>query len=165
METTPFQLTALAIAAVAVYTDTKRGIIPNRLTFPALVLGIGLHATLGGLDGAKFAASGAALGLALFLLPFLVGNMGAGDVKLLAALGAFVGPVLIVSTFFLSVFLGGVIALFLLVRNAGLNGMKLSAMTGWSGLLSLSEGGTRMGFPFASAIFFGLFASLLVAGK
>lgn len=162
METTGFQLAALAIAGAAVFTDTKQGIIPNKLTFPAVLVGCALHAALGGWDALGFAAAGAGLGLALFLLPFLFGNMGAGDVKLLAALGAFVGPFAIFGTFFYSVILGGAVAIFLLLKNAGLDGMKLTAMTGVRGLVSLSEGRTGLGFPFASAIFFGLFASLLV---
>jgi prepilin peptidase CpaA len=162
METTSFQLAALAIAGVAVCTDTKRGIIPNKLTFPAVLIGCVFHGIIGGWDGLGFALSGAGLGLALFLLPFLVGNMGAGDVKLLAALGAFVGPQVIFGTFFFSVILGGAMGLVILLKHSGLEGMKLTAMTGLGGLLSLSQGGTRLGFPFASAIFFGLVASFLV---
>ena len=88
MEQALFYIGAGIIATVALFTDTRRGRIPNWLTFPALGLGVALHSFVGGGDGLLFAAEGAALGLGLFLVPFLIGGMGAGDVKLLAALGA-----------------------------------------------------------------------------
>ena len=163
METAAVQVAALAIAGAAVYTDTKQGIIPNKMTFPAVAVGIGANTALGGWDGLGFAAAGAALGFVLFLLPFLFGGMGAGDVKLLAALGAFIGPTAVLGTFFFSALLGGLIALAVLIRNSGIQMVGLAAFSGGvRGLLSLSHGGTRLGFPFASAIFFGLFAALLV---
>jgi prepilin peptidase CpaA len=151
------------VAAFAVYTDTRRGMIPNRLTFPAIALAVALHGLAGGWAGVGNAAVGAAAGLGLLIVPFLVGGMGAGDVKLMAALGALVGPAAVLSTFVFSAFLGGAIAVFVLVRAAGWWGLIGTVLTGWRGLLSPEMRTTRMtAFPFASAIFFGLFAALTV---
>ncbi len=155
---------ALMAASVALYTDTRRGLIPNWLTFPALLTGLVLHTFVSHGDGLVFAAEGAALGLGLFLLPFLLGGMGAGDLKLLASLGAFVGPEHILATFIFSALLGGAIGAVCLVRRFGWQATYLTVLSGWTALLSPAQFRTRMtGFPFASAIFFGLFASLLVA--
>lgn len=163
MEQTIFSGAAFVLAAIAVFTDTKRGLIPNWLTMPAIPLGIALHGASAGLDGIIYGAGGAALGLGLFFLPYWLGNMGAGDVKLLAALGAFVGPWQVSTTFVASAMLGGLIGGCLLVRRFGWQGTYMTVASGWGSLVVPASAATRMtGFPFASAIFFGLFASLLV---
>ena len=154
---------ALAIATVAVFTDTKYGRIPNVLTFPAMAAGLALHGAFGGWSGMTFSAQGAALGLGLFLLPFLLGGMGAGDVKLLAALGAFVGPMQIFAAFVCCALVGGVMGVFILVRKYGGQETLMTLMHNWNLLLTPAWRTTRMtGFPFASAIFFGIFASKFV---
>ena len=155
-------ITALGVAALAVCTDTRRGLIPNRLTFPALFLGVAIHTLLGGWSGFMFAVEGAGVGLGLFLLPFLIGGMGAGDVKLLAALGAFLGVGHIVVAFSVSVTLGGILGLWILVKEFGLTGTFVTMFHSWRLLLSSAGRTTRLEFPFASAIFFGVFTSLFV---
>jgi prepilin peptidase CpaA len=163
VEQAPFYVGAGIIASIALYTDTRRGLIPNWLTFPTLLAGLVLHGVVSGGDGLLLSAQGAGLGLGLFLIPFLLGGMGAGDVKLLAALGAFVGPEHIFATFVFSAILGGIIGAVCLVRRFGWQATGLTVLEGWTALLSPTQFRTRLnGFPFASAILFGLFASLLV---
>jgi prepilin peptidase CpaA len=102
--------TALAIASVACVTDVRSRRIPNALTFGAATLGLIAHASTGGIAGALTSFGGLALGLGLFLPFFLLGGMGAGDVKLLAALGAWVG---LADVFWLAMYtsiIGGVLA-------------------------------------------------------
>jgi len=84
-------LCALAIACIAAFTDLRARLIPNWLTLPAFVCGLMWHAWLGGLEGALFAvfATLLCLGPAYFL--FARGALGGGDVKLFAALGAWLG--------------------------------------------------------------------------
>ena len=66
--------------------------IPNAITLVATATGVLSHLYLGGLQGAGLSLGGFGLGL-IFLLPFyLLGGMGAGDVKMMGAIGAFVGP-------------------------------------------------------------------------
>lgn len=161
MEQELFVAAATSIAAVAVFTDTKYGLVPNQLTFSAILGGVTAHGVAGGPEGLLFALQGAALGLGLFLLPFLWGAMGAGDVKLLAGLGALVGPALVFGTFAFSTMLGGVIAFVILARELGWQLTLVNVTSGWGALLSMAQpDGAPHRFPFASAIFFGLFFSL-----
>jgi prepilin peptidase CpaA len=83
---------AALFAAVAGWTDWRFRRIPNWLTVPGLLLGVTANSLAGGWSGARNAALGAGLGLVV-LLPFvLVRSLGAGDWKLMGALGAFLGP-------------------------------------------------------------------------
>ena len=83
---------AAVFAAAAGWTDWRSRRIPNWLTLPGLVLAIAANTLAWGWTGARDSLLGAGLGLAL-LLPFvLVRSLGAGDWKLVGALGAFLGP-------------------------------------------------------------------------
>ena len=86
-------MTILAIVlAAAVVTDLRSHRIPNILLAPALSLAVLLHTMHGGVDGLIVASGGLALGLVMFLPLYLVGGMGAGDVKLLGVVGSLLGP-------------------------------------------------------------------------
>lgn len=74
---------------IAVVTDWREHKIYNKLLVPAFFLALLLHTFQGGLSGLTSSLLGAATGFALLLLPYLMGGMGAGDVKLLAVIGAF----------------------------------------------------------------------------
>lgn len=102
-------LTVLLI--IAIYTDLRWSRIPNWLTFPAMGLGIVVHPWVGGLGDALFGLAGLVVGMGLFLLPYACKAIGAGDVKLLAAVGSMVGPFGAISVALLSVIAGGVYAL------------------------------------------------------
>ena len=89
--------------------------IPNWLTVPGLLLGIALSTAVRGWSGAKDSLLGAGLGLAL-LLPFvLIRSLGAGDWKLVGALGAFLGPQQLIAVLFVSVLIAGVMAMLLII--------------------------------------------------
>ena len=79
-------------AAVAAAIDLRTGRIPNPLTATVAAAGLGLAAA--GLTGQSMGGAliGAAVGFALMLPGHLLGGTGAGDVKLLAALGTWLGP-------------------------------------------------------------------------
>jgi prepilin peptidase CpaA len=70
-----------------------------------------MHGLIGGWAGVLFAASGWAVGLALFLPLFFLKGMGAGDVKLLAGIGAWLGPMGAVWTGLYGAIAGGLMAL------------------------------------------------------
>jgi prepilin peptidase CpaA len=95
----------------AVYTDLRWSRIPNWLTFSAMGVGMVAHAWMGGFSGALASLSGCALGMGLFLLPYACRAIGAGDVKLVAAIGSILGPSGVVSVTVLSVLAGGIYAL------------------------------------------------------
>jgi prepilin peptidase CpaA len=90
---TPASIIAtLGVALIACATDIKSRRIPNVLTFSAAVAAIAYHTALGGWTGFQSATLGWLAGAAAFMPFFLLGGMGGGDVKLLAALGAWMGP-------------------------------------------------------------------------
>ena len=82
----------LLVGAAACVTDYRSRRIPNVLTFGASVVAVLFFGVTAGLAGLAGALEGWAVGCLLFLPWFALGGMGAGDVKLLAALGAWAGP-------------------------------------------------------------------------
>ena len=105
----------------AVWHDVRSRRIPNRLVFPGALAGLLLNAVLPAGAGLLTAAPGAiglwpavaglALGLALLMPMYMLKAMGAGDVKLMAMVGAFVGPQAVLGAMLFSLLAGGVLAL------------------------------------------------------
>jgi len=101
---------AFAAVAVASVTDWRSRRIPNLLTFPLALLALIANGVVGGWSGAVCSLVGLVVGLVFFLLLMMLGAMGPGDVKLMAALGALLG---IVHVFWIGLFtavMGGVLA-------------------------------------------------------
>jgi prepilin peptidase CpaA len=102
-------------AVAACLHDVRSRRIPNYVTFGSAALALAHGAAAGGWVGLGAAAGGWALGVALFAPFFLLRGMGAGDVKLLAALGAWIGPASLLSLTFYTAISGGVMALVLVM--------------------------------------------------
>jgi len=83
---------ALVLGGLACVCDLRTRRIPNVLTFGGAAVALGYALASRGFGGLLTSLEGWGVGLALFLPMFLLGGMGAGDVKLLACLGAWVGP-------------------------------------------------------------------------
>lgn len=114
--------TALAAGVlVATIVDLRTRRIPNALTATMAGIGIGLAAS--GISGMSLGASmvGFALGLVLMLPGHALGATGAGDVKLMAAIGAIVGPAHVVNAFLFTAVAGGVLAVLVAVRRRRLS--------------------------------------------
>ena len=108
-------LLAAPLAAVGGWTDWRSRRIPNWLTVPGLAIGIAVNSWASGWPGLRASLLGAAMGLAL-LLPFvLVRSLGAGDWKLVGALGAFLGPDRLLASLFVAVLVAGIMALVLVI--------------------------------------------------
>lgn len=108
---------AFALAAAACWFDVRTRRIPNWLTFPAALLGlVAATATHGG-HGTVSSAAGLLVGVALFFPLFALKGLGAGDVKLMGALGAWLGTSIIFGVAFYTSLAGGVLALALIVRH------------------------------------------------
>jgi prepilin peptidase CpaA len=99
--------TVLTAAAIDVRTHR----IPNILTFGSAALALLYHAWSGGVSGLGTGAGGWAVGVALFLPMFLLRGMGGGDVKLLGAVGAWLGVKGVLYAGLYSVLAGGILAL------------------------------------------------------
>ena len=102
---------------IATVTDLRSRRIPNWLTVSTLVLGFVLNALIAypsPLEGVWLSAKGFALAFGLNLLMYMLHMTGAGDVKLLAAVGAMVGCSDFVGIFMLTALIGGVLAIMLM---------------------------------------------------
>ena len=126
MESMLFQYLLLALLSMAVLTDLRTYTIPNWLTGPALLIGLSLHTCTNRLSGFLFSLEGVALGLGLFVILYACGWMGAGDVKLFAAVGSFLGPAQTVSAAILIALVGGMLALVILGFHQGWRRIGLS---------------------------------------
>lgn len=80
------------LMTIAVVIDVKTRRIPNWLTVSAFVCGVLYHAVTNGWQGVGFAMGGFGVGFGILLVLWLVGGGGGGDVKLMGAVGAWVGP-------------------------------------------------------------------------
>lgn len=103
---------ALAVATAAAVIDVQQHRIPNWLTFPAMGAGVLLRAYFFGWKGALTALGGLLLVGGIVFLFFAIRAMGAGDVKLLAAVGAIVGPQYGIQVLVVTGIAGGVMAIF-----------------------------------------------------
>lgn len=94
----------------AVFTDVSARKIPNRLVYPGLVVAIACQMGLPSGEGWLEALQGMGLGLIMFLPLYLLRAMGAGDVKLMAMVGAFIGPQSLIGAALATLITGGVMA-------------------------------------------------------
>ncbi|HUC91586.1 MAG TPA: A24 family peptidase [Paenibacillus sp.] len=92
MNTAIAEAGALVLLSMAFVLDVRFMIIPNRLTVPSFAAGCVFQALAGGWQGFIYAVFGAVVGFFVLLLLYGLKAVGAGDVKLFAALGAWVGP-------------------------------------------------------------------------
>lgn len=114
------------VLIIAAVVDLRRHIVPNRLTIPAICVGLMLHGADGlvhngaeGLADGLIVAFGALLvGLIPMAIVFFAGGLGGGDVKLVAAIGAITGSwTCVLAAVFYSFVFAAVIALFLMFRH------------------------------------------------
>jgi prepilin peptidase CpaA len=107
-----WQFGLVGILTVALVTDLQTRKIYNWLTFPAMLVGLVLSVAFGGLAGLQASLIGFFAGSLVFALGFFMGGaMGAGDVKLMAAIGLWLGwPNVVASVLYVTV-CGGVVAL------------------------------------------------------
>jgi len=94
----------------AAYIDGKELRVPNWLTFPMVLSGLAYSAWVGGWAGLGDGLVGMCVGLATLLPLYAVGGMGAGDVKLMAGIGAWLGASATWNAFVVSVIVGAIMA-------------------------------------------------------
>ena len=91
--------------------------IPNNLNAAIVLLALAYHIGHSGMPGFVFSISGLLAGVACLFIPFALGGMGAGDVKLMGAVGTALGPKGVFVSFVYTAMLGGVWALYLLITK------------------------------------------------
>ena len=107
----------IGLTFVAAFVDFRERRIPNWLTVPAFFAAVTLRTVLFGWPGAKTALEGAGLALALLLPLVLLRAFGAGDWKLMGAVGAFLGPLMFLFVLVGSILVNGVVALAEMMRT------------------------------------------------
>lgn len=152
--------------------DLKTRKIPNYLTFGAALAGLAYNLAVSGWAGLGNGFLGLLLGFGFLILPYVMGGMGAGDVKALAALGAWLGPAGTIYLFCYMAIAGGLMSLAVLIRK-GILWQKISL--GWVLLVNLllcrgcgkvaasAPMTTIKGIPYGVAIALGM-GTLLVTG-
>ena len=110
--------------------DFRRQKIPNLITYPSMVIAFSYHGAMRGVDGLLFSLAGLAVGISIFLLPYLMGGMGAGDAKLMGAVGGMIGAKGVVFAFLCTAIVGGVYALVLIfIHRTHFSGFRKKQMT------------------------------------
>ena len=132
MPMTAVQIASLVLVLLACVPDVRTRRIPNALTFGAAATALLFHGATGGWSGLFSSLGGWALGAALFFPIFALRGMGAGDVKLLAAVGAWLGPSDVFKVALITAIAGGVLALLV----AFMHGYVTTAFRNLVGLLT-----------------------------
>jgi prepilin peptidase CpaA len=169
-------LIALALAIIAAVFDVRQRRIPNRLTYPGIVLGLVLRGVLlrggrFGLNGLGSAVAGLLLAGGVMFLFYAVRAMGAGDVKLMAAVGSLVGPGHAVVVLLATAICGGVMAIGYAVYRGQMwatvrNVASVLRFHAWAGLQAHPElnldNPTALRMPYGLAIAAGTLYALLL---
>ncbi len=140
-------ITVALLLAVAVVFDLRFRIIPNWVCASILLLGFAVQGATAGLAGLLAAALGMLLALGLFVPGYAAGWMGAGDAKLMAAIGALLGPMATLNAVIFTVLVGGAFGLFHFVAR------RAVMVTPW--LLRFyapDPASSKVFFPYALAI-------------
>jgi prepilin peptidase CpaA len=147
---------SLAVAAASSFEDLRSRRVPNALTVTAFTGGLAARSYLYGWSGATDGLIGAAIGFACLFVFFLLGGMGGGDVKLMAAFGAIVGRNQVVMAVVMTALIGAVIALiYLLVKKVR------RAVTGGEAGGPETRPDRKDFIPYAPAISLGVMLSFL----
>ena len=138
------------VLLTAAYTDLRSSRIPNLLTFTAIAIGLIAHAWLAGFQGIVFSLEGLGVGLGIFALLYASGGIGAGDVKLMGAVGAMVGPHDVLITGLLAILIGGIYAVGAMCYHWGVyrTGQKLLCATQGALLVGGNSWAQELKLPF-----------------
>ncbi len=160
------------LAALVIYYDVRYRRIPNTLVLTTLISGLILNTTFGGFSGVLTSIGGCLLAFAFMLVLHIFGAMGAGDVKLFAAIGAVLGVKLVVPTFVVVLLVGGALAVVSMLRAGTVRATLFRVMQIFVGLLPGWEmprfsvpADRRHTIPYGVAITLGSLISLTIFNR
>ena len=107
-------LSSLIVSAIIDFRSQK---IPNLITLPTATIALLYHFFIHGIDGLIFSALGLVTGIGLLIIPYMLGGMGAGDAKLMGAVGAIIGSKNVFVAFLFTALVGGIYAVILILLN------------------------------------------------
>lgn len=149
----------IIVLAVCFITDCREQKIYNIVVLPSIVIVLILNIFTYGFDGFKLSSLGFLTGLSILLIPYFLGGMGAGDVKLLAFVGAAKGVAFVFNSAIYMAIVGGVISLAILIYNKQAIGFFKSIFSWMFSFLykvkrkiEFSNSGVSNKFPYGTAI-------------
>jgi prepilin peptidase CpaA len=158
---------AIGVGLAAVIDDLARRHIANWIPAAALAGGFGWHIGKNGWQGAITALAGTAVGFLVFLIFFLLGGMGGGDVKLMAGFGALLGTGRVLEAALWTAGIGGIMAVTILGWKAlrrRIGTWVGAPLESASQTLSAEEREREASIPYAPAIALGVWISLVPKG-
>jgi prepilin peptidase CpaA len=159
-----------AVLLIAAIIDLRTQKIPNLLTYPAMIFALSYHSTINGFEGLIFSGSGLLIGILLLIIPFFMGGMGAGDAKLLGAVGSFLGAKATFGAFIFVALAGGIYSLvIILIRRDSFKGFFSEKLMVLSSMVMLRQyvpiqsesSGQKPRLKYGVAIAFGTMTYLL----
>lgn len=162
----PTDVILLVTVIICLVTDLREQKIYNKVLLPALVLGLTANMLGQGLPGLTASILGLLAGMGLLLIPFMMGGIGAGDVKLLGVIGLLKGPAFVFQAFLMTALAGGIIALVLLAHRKAMGETFRRLGTALTSLLLMIPRGAvletlqhprAIAFPYGIAISAGTF--------
>ena len=148
-----------AVTTAAAVVDLKTRRVPNWLTFGTAAVGVAMATANPGGIGIARALEGLLVGLVLMLPGHVFGKTGAGDVKLVAALGTLLGPRSIAMAFLYTAIAGGVLAVLVATRRRrlreSLEGTATLVVSGGANAAEIEKPSTDNRFAYAPAIAIG----------
>lgn len=157
------------LAFIIAYYDVRYRRIPNPYVLAGLAGGLLINTIYGGASGLAASVAGCLLAFGMMLVLHILGAMGAGDVKLFAAIGAVLGLKLVVPTFLVVVLTGGVLAFVTMFQTGTFAPTMRRVMQIFAGLLPgwkmprfAVPSDKRLTIPYGVAITLGSLISLVV---
>ena len=162
-------LLLIPLAVAVIYYDVRFRRIPNMLVLAALIAGLAINISFSGAPGALSSLAGLTVAFVPMFLLHVFGAMGAGDVKLFAAIGAVVGIALVPMTFVVVVMLGGLLAIYSMIKSGtvfstlhGVLRIFVGILPGWEMPRFAMSPDRRHTIPYGVAIMLGSLIAVAV---
>jgi prepilin peptidase CpaA len=159
----------IPLAIIITYYDVRYRRIPNAFVLATLASGLIINTIYGGLSGTLLSLGGCAIAFMLMFILHIFGAMGAGDVKLFAAVGSLTGANMVLPTFLVVILTGGALALLLTLRSGAVRTtmqrvlqILVGLLPGWEMPRFAVPADRRHTIPYGVAITFGSLISLAI---